>query len=136
MAVFALRTVDDVRVSVWLRGVSERLNEPSFVTSPLKGRVRSLGKGLWVLEVVPTYSRMVLNCIMLFLLAGSIMLGWAGLWTLYWLVGLCVVVTNLFWSAGLYQAIVWWQVRKLTGVFHKVRRADNEVLLRVLHGKA
>lgn len=138
MVTFALKTVEDKRLTAWMNKVDERLRSPDWVQKPFSGRVKRVQPGLFVFEVAPLYPRFVMNMMIIFLLVGLLALNYYGFGfakTLYWFVGASFIFTNIFWTSGFYQAVVWIQTRKLTGKWKRVERADGAVLRAVLDGK-
>lgn len=134
---FAFRTSGDKRVASWLAKVGGRLGGGEGF-SFLRGRVKSLGDGLFVMEVLPFYPRFVANAILVFLFAAGLVLS-VYFPTLAFFVfvfaSASFVILNAFWSPALYMALVLVQSRRMTGAWVKVRRAESEVLELVLDGK-
>lgn len=139
MPTFAFHTTGDVRVRDWLKKVALRLETSDFLQRPFLGGIRSLGKGVYVMDIRPAYPRYVLNVILVFWFASAIALWIVGFprlaFWLYLVGGALAVVVNAFWSELLYRMLIWYNVYRITRVWHRVRRADTQVLRGVVYGK-
>jgi hypothetical protein len=138
MVVFAFKTTDEAEVEYWSWGVDKRLRSPDFFLRPLRGGLKRVDDGLFVMEVEPVYPRFLVNAMALMMAASAFFA---------WMVGLEVVAIVAFSLALLvgavwnglflpffYQIVVWVMVRRLTGSWHRVSRADSFVLREVLYG--
>lgn len=139
MVVFAIRTKERPEVAAYLCGVDEKLQRTDYILSPLRGRVRGLHFGLYVVDVEPVYPRFLVNAMMLFTMGGafiSYLLGFTTLAAVVFCGSLLVALLwNALFSAAFYQAVIMLQLRRATKEWVLVRRADSVVLRKVAYGK-
>lgn len=138
MPAFAIRTSTTKEARAWMKEVTERLEGNDLIRMYFRGRIKSLGDGLYVLSLHLIIPRFIPNAIAFLMAAVATIVYHAGLPKVgaagYAMALLIAVVWNACWSAWFYRLLMRLGARKATGQWVRVSDATTDVLERVAHG--
>lgn len=135
---YAIKTLDEVRVREWFKGVDERLRSRKGIL--IEGAARHLGEGLYAISVEPVGGMfgflvgplMIMLCgVGAWVMGGSV--GWSN-----WLMGVGCLMVGLIYlvvAPGVHRVLVRITLWRLLGRRVAVHKASQEVLRRLAHGK-
>lgn len=134
---FAVQMENDPRVMAWVKLICKKLRGHDLARIPFGNDLRILKDGLVVFDIEPIFPKMLGWFVLIpsFIAAA---LGHVIGWNLGWLLmigGVIFTAWELFWTPLPYMLMILIQTRRITGRWKLPRRADQELLGRVVSGK-